>query len=299
MEPTQPLGPGPGQQLYLNLAQPEGWPPRPGRALRTTNADLIPDAGHAQASDDHGLGSSICCARVGTASDTSEPLGLRGILTSVKLLILGGSGGIGQRLLQIGAQRGHDIVALLRPHATFDAPPSVTVVRGDATDPRVLAAIVPGKDAVLSSIGQRSASLSPWSITLSPHDIVEAVTRSLIPVMTEHGVRRLVFVSAGGVRDSLAKVTPVIRWMIARPRLKIAYADLARAEAIAAASSLDWLAVRPVTLRRGGVSGRLGPATRYTIFSSVSRADVAAWMLDAAERPRMFSERTVLLGRRD
>jgi uncharacterized protein YbjT (DUF2867 family) len=67
-------------------------------------------------------------------------------------------------------------------------------------------------------------------------------------------------------------------------------------EDILAASTLDWLAVRPVTLADGPPNGRAGPVARYTFRSTVRRADVAAWMLLALERPEPYSEHTVLLG---
>jgi uncharacterized protein YbjT (DUF2867 family) len=67
-------------------------------------------------------------------------------------------------------------------------------------------------------------------------------------------------------------------------------------ESVLRASTLDWLAVRPVTLSHGPPTGRVGPVTRYGMTSTVRRGDVAAWMLEALERRERFAERTVLLG---
>jgi hypothetical protein len=103
-------------------------------------------------------------------------------------------------------------------------------------------------------------------------------------------------VSADAVGDSVSQCTAGIRWMIRRPRLRIAYADLFRAETVARASSLDWLAVRPVTLAPDFLTRRARPVSRYSLFSSVTRRAVAAWMIDAVDRPTPYAQRTVLLG---
>lgn len=52
-------------------------------------------------------------------------------------------------------------------------------------------------------------------------------------------------------------------------------------ESVLRASTLDWLAVRPVTLTHGPPTGRARPVDRYGITSTVRRSDVASWMLEA------------------
>jgi putative NADH-flavin reductase len=216
----------------------------------------------------------------------------------MKLLVLGASGGIGQWIVRLAVDRGHDVTALVRPRATFPAVAGANVVRGEALESRMLGEVMPGHDAVLSSIGQRRGGKNPWAKTLSPPTLVESVMRALVPAMNAAQVRRLVFVSAGGVGDSAAQATQAVRWVITQGSMAIAYRDLARAEAVAAATTLDWLAVRPVTLVPGRPTGRAAPIERYGVFSMVRRSDVAAWMLDAVARPQPFSDDRVLLGTR-
>jgi hypothetical protein len=67
-------------------------------------------------------------------------------------------------------------------------------------------------------------------------------------------------------------------------------------EAVLAASDRDWLAVRPVTLAGGAARRPAQPVARYTLTSTVRRAEVAAWMLDAVAEPGPFAERRVVLG---
>jgi uncharacterized protein YbjT (DUF2867 family) len=214
----------------------------------------------------------------------------------LKLLVLGASGGVGQWLVRLAAERGHDVTALARPTATLDAPSSVHVIRGDVLDPGVLRAAVEGRDAVASCVGLRRAGKSPWAPLRSPENLVEAVTRALVPAMERAGLRRLVTISAAGVADSMAQLTAPVRWLVTRGNIGVAYRDLERAESVLRASALDWLAVRPVTLANGSPTGRAGPVARFRMASTVRRSDVAVWMLEALERGEPFAERTVILG---
>lgn len=214
----------------------------------------------------------------------------------MRLLILGASGGCGQWLTKLAAERDHEVTALVRPTATLDPPPRVRVVRGEVLERDVLHDALPGHGAVASCLGLRRAGRSPWASLLSPPDLTARVAQTLVPAMQRAGVRRVVVISAGGVGDSVANLTRPVRWLVSRGSIAVSYADLARMEDVLAASTLDWLAVRPVTLTDGSPTGRAGPVARYTLRSTVRRADVAAWMLSALERPEPYSEHRVLLG---
>jgi len=212
----------------------------------------------------------------------------------MRLLILGASGGCGRWLTRLAADR-HRVTALVRPGAEVAPLPDVDVRRGDVTDPAVLDDVLPGHDAVLSCLGLRRASKSPWAPLRSPADLTTRVTRALVPAMARHGVRRLVAVSAGGVGESLDRCSWAVRRMVATANVGVAYRDLAAMEATLAASDLDWCVVRPVTLVDGEPTGRARPVERYRLFSVVRRADVAAFMLAVAESPSL-GRRAVMLG---
>jgi uncharacterized protein YbjT (DUF2867 family) len=216
----------------------------------------------------------------------------------MRLLVLGASGGCGRWLASLAASRGHQVTALVRPSATFEAAPNLHVRRGNPIDPAVLADVIAGQDAVASCIGIRRAAKWPWAPLRSPADLTHRVAVALVPAMRQAGVRRLVAISAGGVGDSDRQLTPFVRWMLSHGTIGVSYADLARMESVLSHSDLDWLAVRPVTLKGGRPTGRAGPVSRFGLFSTIRRGDVAAWMLSALEGPRPFAEHTVLLGTR-
>ncbi|HKG94009.1 MAG TPA: NAD(P)H-binding protein [Gemmatimonadaceae bacterium] len=215
----------------------------------------------------------------------------------MRFLVLGASGGVGRWVVRLAAERGHEVTAVVRASSGYAPPPPGVVVRvGDVTDPALLDDAVAGRDGVLSCLGLRRAGRSPWAPLRSPPDLTARVARLLVPAMRRRGVRRLIAISAGGVGDSLARLGWPVRKLVAAGNVGVAYRDLAAMEAELEASGLDWLAVRPVTLVDGAPLGRARPAGRYGLASTVRRGDVAAWMLDAAERPGAFAERRVLLG---
>jgi uncharacterized protein YbjT (DUF2867 family) len=218
------------------------------------------------------------------------------IRQKMNLLVLGASGGIGRWVVQLAAAKDHRVRALVRPATAYEAPAGVEVLRGEALDPGVLQNAVAGMDAVVSCLGQRRASQNPWSPLLSPRDLMTRLTPSLITAMRRAGVRRLVAVSAGGVAESIEQLTSPTRWLVRQGQIAVAYCDLATMEQTLAASDLDWLAVRPVTLVNGPPNGGAREVDRYRFTSTVRRSEVAAWMLGAVESESPFRQRTVLLG---
>ena len=214
----------------------------------------------------------------------------------MRLLILGASGGCGRWLLRLAAERGDAVTALVRASAALEAAPGVVVHRGDVTEVGVLDAVLPGHDAVLSALGLRRAGRNPWAPLRSPADLTERTMRQLLPAMQRHGVRRLLAISAAGVGDSHGQLTWPVRRLVASGNVAVAYRDLAAMEALLAASDRDWLAVRPVTLTDGAPKKPARAVARYGLTSTVRRAEVATWMLDAVARPGPFAARQVMLG---
>jgi uncharacterized protein YbjT (DUF2867 family) len=211
-------------------------------------------------------------------------------------MVVGASGGVGRWAATLAANEGHSVTAVMRPSSEFDPVDGARVVRGDLTDPGFLENVVEGHDAVISCVGLRRAGKSPFAKLLSPPDLMTRLASALTRAMEGRYVRRLVLISAGGVADSFAKLTWPVQQLVNTGNVAVAYRDLAGMEARLSASSLDWLAVRPVTLMNGAPTGRARPVSRYGLASIVRRSDVAQWMVRAATQHDSFVEHTVLLG---
>lgn len=199
-------------------------------------------------------------------------------------------------MCRLAAERGHHVRALVRPATSFDPPPGVEVVRGEVLQDGVLAEAVGGCTAILSGLGlRRTAPWNPWSALASPPDLNARVATQLVQALSSAEGRRVVVISAAGVRESWAQVHPLLQWMIRYSQIGVAYQDLGRLEEALAASELDWMAVRPTTLTPGPPTGRGRIVGRYGVLSRIRRADVAAYMLDALEQSGPFPSRTPLL----
>src|SRR5574338_26498 len=148
----------------------------------------------------------------------------------MKLLVLGASGATGGWLTRLAAQAGHDVTALVRPSTPVEAPANVRVLRGDVLDATTLASALTGHDAVASCLGQRRGGASPWAPGLSPPDLMTRVAMTLVPAMARAGVRRVVAISAGGVAESITRLSAPVRWLVSVGNIGVAYRDLAEME---------------------------------------------------------------------
>jgi putative NADH-flavin reductase len=197
----------------------------------------------------------------------------------VRLLILGASGGIGRHLVAQAIARHHTVTALVREGSR--APEGGVLVRGDVSQEGALESVLPGQDAVLSSLGiARSNPNNPWSALTSPPDFNSRVARRIVAAMQACGVPRVVAVSAAGVGDSAPRMNALMKAVVAWTNVGVAYRDLAVAEEIYATSGLDWCCVRPVALSDRAPFGAVRAVDHFGLTMRIARASVARWMLD-------------------
>jgi len=193
--------------------------------------------------------------------------------TSMRLLILGATGGIGRAVIDQAIERGHTVTAFVRsPEKLGPSREGLTVRKGDPRSVEELRAALPGHDAVLSALGPPG----PGRTT-----IIRDCAGSTVAAMQAAGVRRLLIVSVAVLFDQ-----GPLYWLLRKTLLRNVAEDSAEMERLVMASSLDWTIVRPPSLTNGRLTGRYGieddrmPSGGW----SVSRADVAQFLLDELER---------------
>jgi len=217
----------------------------------------------------------------------------------VNVTVFGASGGCGRWMVEVARAQGHRVTAFVRPEADYPTTDGVHVVRGSVLDASAVDRATTGADAVLSGLGlRRRHPNNPWSALVSPPDLISRATGNIVDACRRLGVPRVAVVSAGGVGDSAGSIPSILRFFIASSNVGVAYRDLARTEAILRDSTLDWMAVRPVTLADGPPTGRVAVVTRYTLASKISRGDVGAWMVGAIGGRGPFAHRTPLIAGR-
>lgn len=202
----------------------------------------------------------------------------------MKILVLGASGGVGKWLVRLACEDGHAVTALTRRADGID--PRAKIAVEDVLRPGVLDELVQGQDAVVSALGlKRVSPANPWSRLISPPDFASRTATLLVRAMQQHGVKRVVAVSAAGVGESAPTMNFLMKFMVATSKVGVAYRDLAVMERIYAASGLDWCCPRPTRLTKGPVTQKVRQTDRFTMTGAISRGDVAWWMLQQAGRP--------------
>ncbi|HEV8095557.1 MAG TPA: NAD(P)H-binding protein, partial [Burkholderiales bacterium] len=157
----------------------------------------------------------------------------------MRLLILGATGPTGRNLVDQALAAGHDVTALVRNASRLTVThPRLAVAVGDVTDSRTLESAMAGKDAVLSALGAGNSLRS---------EIVSRAMAALVPAMRAKGIKRVIFLSAFGVGDTLGQANLLQRFVY-RTMLRRLFADKAKADAMLRASDLDWTLVYPTLL---------------------------------------------------
>ncbi|MGH9882399.1 MAG: NAD(P)-dependent oxidoreductase, partial [Pyrinomonadaceae bacterium] len=218
-------------------------------------------------------------------------------LSAMNLTIVAATGGIGRQLLEQALADGDNVTAVVRNANALSKRVRTFVADLARPDPATLRSAIEGTDAVLSGLGARSAA-----------DVGVATrgTQALVEAMRSAEVRRIVVVSAApiGTVPSPARPHPpkydpgdgfFMRHLLA-PLTKLVlrehYADLARMEDVVRDSGTDWTVVRPPRLTDGPITGRYriayGQNLRHGL--SISRADVAHFMLRALEEPESLRQ---------
>ena len=201
----------------------------------------------------------------------------REVSQKMRFVVLGATGGTGRHVVSNALARGHQVVAFVRRAGAFEPTEGLTeVVWSDVSDGGTFATELAGTDVVISALG--GADKGPTSVCTN-------AMRCAIPAMGSAGVSRLIVVSAHGVLESRDRsLYSLATWASVAEKLK----DKESMEPLITNSELDWTIVRPPALRDSPARGRyeVGEQLPIKLWHSISRADLAAFVVDEAEEPR-------------
>ncbi len=109
-------------------------------------------------------------------------------------------------------------------------------------------------------------------------------TKYCIDAMKEHGVKRLVVLTAHGVGDTKPVASWFQRTFLIGGLLKGFFRDHDVQERMTQESGLDFVIARPTRLTNGKAKGKyVRTAELISVPGSISRADVADFMVEACE----------------
>jgi uncharacterized protein len=194
----------------------------------------------------------------------------------VQLTILAASGGTGRELTRQALERGHTVTAIARTPGRIAVPDSAQLTRiaADVRDPDSIKAALRGSHIVLSGLGVADGD-PPGTLTAGARAVTEAHPQ------------RVIWLGAIGTGASAQAGGLLVRSMFRAMRAKLD----------------DKVTADTMVLRAGGTVFHAGPLTngplsparrtvglgaypRRLFPAGVSRATVAAAMLDEAESPR-------------
>jgi putative NADH-flavin reductase len=191
----------------------------------------------------------------------------------VKLAIFGATGRTGRPLVEQALAAGHDITVLVRDPAKITlSHPRLKIVQGDATNAAKVEEAVAGADAVISTLGQTTGS---------PKDVQTVATKHIVAAMQQHGVRRLVSLTGGGVahaKDEPKLVDKAFKFLLKRLQPDV-LADAENHARVIRNSDLDWVVVRGPRLTEKPGTGKYRVGYAGQVGIQIPRADLAAFML--------------------
>jgi putative NADH-flavin reductase len=198
-------------------------------------------------------------------------------LGSMKLVVLGATGGTGLEIVRRAIEHGHSVTAFVRsPERLKPFRDRITVKQGDLLNSAELERVIKGHDAVVSGFGPKTP------VSKADANLLQRFAIALTSAMLHVGVKRVVVESVAFLfRDSI--VPPV--YLLGRLLFPGIVADASAMERVFGESELDWTIVRPPELTNKPYTGRYrvreGHLPRFGF--TISRADVADFMLKAVE----------------
>lgn len=203
-----------------------------------------------------------------------------------RTVIFGATGGTGQALVQQALDQGHFVTAFVRdPARLLIRHERLHLITGDVLNPDTLPNALQNQDAVLCALGRNPFVNDP---------VCSVGTRNILSEMARQGIRRIIVESSVGVGDSFARCGGFQKFLF-QTLLRAYFADKAIQEQhIQADNQANWTIVRPVALTNGPATDALRASTtvQFRGFDapSVSRADVARFMLDQLDQPTFLRQ---------
>lgn len=209
--------------------------------------------------------------------------------TPLRVLVIGGTSGIGLETVKLALARGHIVTAMSRhAPATPIQNERLHYLQGDATRGPDMLAAAQNQDVIVSTI-----STDP---TRRPVSVFSTAGRNTLDAMQASGVHRLLAVTGIGAGDSRGHGGFSYDRIFFPLMLRTMYADKDREEAAIRASKVDWTIVRPGRLTDDGAGHNywvVGDLTNV-MGGAISRADVAHYIVAAFEGG-LDTQATVLL----
>jgi len=212
----------------------------------------------------------------------------------LRILVIGGTRGIGRETVKLALERGHTVTAMARRPERIDLThPALVTIKGDILDAGALREAVTDQDAIVIAIGM--------GLTRRPVTLFSRGTENVLDAMEATNTCRLVAVTGMGAGDT-REHGGFFYDRIFRPlALQTVYDDKDRQESLikdrGKSFSLAWTIVRPGALVNGAPKHRYRVITDLTGVSGgkIARSDVAHFIVSALESQSHVGETPLLI----
>lgn len=203
-----------------------------------------------------------------------------------KIAVLGASGAIGKRIVERLLARGFDVVCQTRfADKLSQFADRVTIHAFDPKDASKLPAFLRGADAVIYALGVHSTGATTF---------FSETTAAIIASMAGENVRRLIAITGVGAGETKGHGGLLYNWFFYPLFTHRIYADKDRQESLIAASSLDWIIVRPGPFFDVPARSPLLVLTKIepdTQIARITRDEVADFTVAQVESDRYLHQR--------
>lgn len=200
--------------------------------------------------------------------------------------ILGASGGVGRRLVDLALASGYRVRGQSRTADRIDPRGGqVEIAAFEPTDAEALGRFVRGAQVVVFAVGIDR---------LGPTTLFSESTGALIAAMQVGGVRRLIAITGVGAGETRGHGGLFYDRFVFPLFTRARYADKERQEEMIAASGLDWTLVRPAPYRSHAPDTPLevhADVPPDLVLSSVTRDEVAAFVLEEIATGRYLGQK--------
>ena len=191
----------------------------------------------------------------------------------MKIIVFGATGGVGQQFVKLALEKGYEVSAFVRtPSKLTIQHPQLTVIQGDALDPKATEKAIQNHDAIVSCLGTSG---------LKKSDALAKMAKNIVDGMKSNSISRIVYTASAGIDKEIPGLGGKIVMML----LKNALADHRNAVNYIKSNQLCYTIARPMSL----TNDELNTTYRETFEGipngsrSISRASVAHFLLKALE----------------
>lgn len=198
----------------------------------------------------------------------------------MKVLIFGAATPTGKLVVQEALAKGHEVTAFITsPLELMTGNGKIRVVQGDVLNPASVESVMEGQEGVVVSLETTQE--------MGPHRQAEG-TKNIIAAMRKHNIRRIVVLSSADVLATESRTRFGHFIMPSRMKKDLANDEVQVDEV--RQSGLNWVVVRPSKLTDGPKTGKWEVTFDRPAKSSISRADVAAFMVNELEETKYLHE---------